>query len=109
MKQPKKPATVKLSPAAVTSPEGIAELMQFREDSLTGQLGGAMARAMKGVGPSGDTGDITMSAPFAHQRSWLISNTILLWHHKCLLMSAQTLTSRPDKPLLPQDVRWNAY
>ena len=55
MKQPKKPAAVKLSPAAVTSPEGIAELLQFREDSLTGQLGGAMARAMKGAGPSGKT------------------------------------------------------
>ena len=54
MKQPKKPAAVKLSPAAVTSPEGLAELLQFREDSLTGQLGGAMARAMKGAGPSGD-------------------------------------------------------
>lgn len=53
MKNPKKPQSVSIAPGAVATPEGIGELLQFREDSLTAQLGGAMARAMKGAGPSG--------------------------------------------------------
>ncbi len=53
MKHPKKPQAVSIAPGAVAAPGAISELLQFREDSLTAQLGGAMARAMKGAGPSG--------------------------------------------------------
>ena len=53
MKRPKKPQAVSLAPGQVAAPGGLSELLQYREDSLTAQLGGAMARAMKGAGPSG--------------------------------------------------------
>jgi len=53
MKRPKKPQTVSIAPGQVAGPGALTELLQFREDSLTAQLGGAMARAMKGAGPSG--------------------------------------------------------
>lgn len=54
MKHPKKPQAVSIAPGAVAVPEAIAQLLQYREDSLTAQLGGSMARAMKGAGPSGN-------------------------------------------------------
>ncbi|KAL3161189.1 hypothetical protein ABBQ38_009556 [Trebouxia sp. C0009 RCD-2024] len=53
MKRPKKPQAVSVAPGAVAAPEAIGQLLQYREDSLTAQLGGSMARAMKGAGPSG--------------------------------------------------------
>ena len=53
MKRPKKPQSVSIAPGAVAAPEAISQLLQYREDSLTAQLGGSMARAMKGAGPSG--------------------------------------------------------
>ena len=53
MKRPKKPQSVSIAPGAVAAPEAIGQLLQYREDSLTAQLGGSMARAMKGAGPSG--------------------------------------------------------
>jgi hypothetical protein len=53
MKRPKKPQAVSIAPGQVAAPGAITELLQYREDSLTAQLGGAMARAMKGAGPSG--------------------------------------------------------
>ena len=53
MKRPKEPQLVSIAPGAVASPEAIGQLLQYREDSLTAQLGGSMARAMKGAGPSG--------------------------------------------------------
>ena len=52
-KHPKKPQAVSVVPGGVAAPEAIGELLQYREDSLTAELGGAMARAMKGAGPSG--------------------------------------------------------
>ena len=54
MKRPKKPQSVSIAPGAVAAPEAIGQLLQYREDSLTAQLGGSMARAMKGAGPSGN-------------------------------------------------------
>ena len=53
MKHPRKPQAVSVAPGGVAAPEAITELLQYREDSLTAQIGGAMARAMKGAGPSG--------------------------------------------------------
>lgn len=53
MKSPKKPQSVSIAPGAVAAPEAIGQLLQYREDSLTAQLAGCMARAMKGAGPSG--------------------------------------------------------
>ncbi len=53
MKGPKKPQAISIAPGQVAAPGALTELLQFREDSLTAQLGGAMARAMKGAGPSG--------------------------------------------------------
>ena len=53
MKAPKRPKAPSPAPQDVASPDVIADLLQFREDSLTGQIGMAMARAMKGAGPSG--------------------------------------------------------
>ena len=54
MKRPKKPQSVSIAPGAVAAPEAIGQLLQYREDSLTAQLRGCMARAMKGAGPSGN-------------------------------------------------------
>ena len=54
MKRPKKPQSISIAPGAVAAPEAIGQLLQYREDSLTAQLGGSMARAMKGAGPSGE-------------------------------------------------------
>lgn len=54
MKRPMKPQSVSIAPGAVAAPEAIGQLLQYREDSLTAQLGGSMARAMKGAGPSGN-------------------------------------------------------
>lgn len=53
MKAPKRPKAPSPAPQDVASPDVIADLLQFREDSLTGQIGMSMARAMKGAGPSG--------------------------------------------------------
>lgn len=62
MKAPKKPQVPSPAPGEVTDPSIIGQLLQFREDSLTGQIGLAMARAMKGAGPSGNAAAIASAA-----------------------------------------------
>ena len=70
MKRPKKPQSISIAPGAVAAPEAIGQLLQYREDSLTAQLGGSMARAMKGAGPSGEYApDCNLWCHSCHQSS----------------------------------------
>lgn len=57
MKAPKRPKAPSPALEDIAAQDAITDLLQFREDSLTGQIGMAMARAMKGAGPSGTASD----------------------------------------------------